>query len=61
VAVEGDLVVVGAPGNDDNGSISGSAYVFERNGGVWGQAAKLTEGDAGDQLGNAVELSGASY
>jgi hypothetical protein len=60
VAVEGDTLVVGAPGDDDLGSASGSAYVFVRSGGVWGQQQKLTAGDgaAGDQFGNSVAISG---
>ena len=56
----GDTAIVGAPA--DNGQIfnSGSAYVFERVGGAWAQAAKLTadDGSDGDQLGRSVAISG---
>jgi len=31
VSISGDIVIVGANGDDDNGSLSGSAYIFERN------------------------------
>jgi hypothetical protein len=54
VAVDGDVIVVGAYGNDDVGSLSGSTYLFERNeggAGNWGQVAKLGPGDqAGGQV-----------
>jgi len=60
VAVDGDTLVVGANGNDDEGSSSGSAYVFVRSGTTWSEQAKLTANDAalGDQFGNSVALSG---
>ena len=60
VALDGDLVVVGAYRDDDDGTDSGSAYVFDRSGGSWAQTAKLTadDADAGDQFGGAVALSG---
>jgi len=63
VALHGDTVVVGAYRDDDAGSQSGSAYVFERNvGGAdqWGQAQKLTasDGAANDDFGRAVAISG---
>jgi FG-GAP repeat protein/dockerin type I repeat protein len=31
VSVSGDVVLAGAPGNDDNGSASGSAHLFDLN------------------------------
>jgi hypothetical protein len=40
-----DLAVVGARGNDDGGSSSGSAYVFERSGSSWSQVQKLLPDD----------------
>ncbi|MCP4422720.1 MAG: hypothetical protein GY805_39430 [Chloroflexi bacterium] len=49
VDVSGDTVVVGARWDDDHGSWSGSAYIFERNeGGLnnWGQVEKLRASDA---------------
>jgi len=63
VSIDGDTVVVGALGDDDAGSVSGSAYVFERNWGwadSWEQVAKLTASDAaaGDWFGASVSLSG---
>ncbi|GJM09798.1 MAG: hypothetical protein DHS20C11_20740 [Lysobacteraceae bacterium] len=63
VAVDGDTAVIGAYRDDDNGSTSGSAYVFSRDqGGVdmWGQVAKLTAADgfAGDRFGYSVAVDG---
>ena len=63
VAISGDYAIAGAPGDDDIGVDSGSAYIFYRNqGGAdnWGQIAKLTASDAaaGDQFGTSVSISG---
>ncbi len=62
VSIDGDSVIVGAYGNDDNGSNSGSAYVFTRSGVVWTEQQKLTAGDAaaGDQFGYSASISGDS-
>ena len=62
VAISGDTVVIGAAGNDDAGSDSGAAYIFERNAGGpnnWGQVIKLTASDsaAEDKFGLYVALS----
>jgi hypothetical protein len=63
VAADGDTIVVGAHGDDDNDSDSGSAYVFRRDQGgadAWGQVAKLTASDGadGDSFGTSVSISG---
>jgi hypothetical protein len=63
VALDGDTMIVGAYGNDDNGSMSGSAYIFERNlGGAdnWGQRKKLlaSDGASSDYFGMAVAVHG---
>ncbi|MFI4853378.1 MAG: FG-GAP repeat protein [Phycisphaerales bacterium JB065] len=59
VAIEGDFAVVGAEGDDtaENGDTSGSAYVFDAATGD--QITKLIadDGEAGDQLGFAVDIS----
>ena len=59
VAISGDTVVVGAPGNDGH---RGAAYVFARNqsgADQWGQVQKLTadDGMAFDGFGYAVAIS----
>jgi hypothetical protein len=41
VALDGDTIVVGCPGDDDGAFGAGSAYVFERFLGTWIQTAKL--------------------
>jgi len=62
VSVSGDTAVVGASLDDANGADSGSAYIFERLGGVWTQVAKLTasDGSRGDQFGYSVSISGGT-
>jgi ELWxxDGT repeat protein len=54
----GDIAVVGAPGDDDAGFSSGSAYIFVRDGDSWSQQAKLTASDAAqdDNFGTAVAI-----
>ena len=58
---DGGRMVIGAPFSDDDGSASGSAYVFT-TGGMSGvsQQAKLTAADAtgGDQFGIVVAITG---
>ncbi|MCX6571294.1 MAG: FG-GAP repeat protein [Candidatus Aminicenantes bacterium] len=61
--VDGDLAIVGAPGDDVNGTNSGAAYIFSRDlGGLdgWGQIKKLVASDAAadDLFGVSVDISG---
>jgi len=60
VALDGDTLVVGAEYDDDNGSSSGSVYVFVRSGTTWTQQQKLVanDGAANDYFGNSVALDG---
>ncbi len=60
VSISGNYAIVGAPGNDDDGDRSGSAYIFVLDGGVWAQQAKLTakDGAAGDFFGRSVSIDG---
>ena len=73
VALEGDILAVGAPGDDDLNSsaapgvtmleASGSVYLFERDVGgpnQWGQVAKLvaSNGDIFENFGFRLALSG---
>jgi hypothetical protein len=55
VAVGSGRIVVGARRDDDNGSSSGSAYIFDLDG---TQLAKITasDGATGDSFGNAVAV-----
>ena len=58
VATSGDWLLVGAPAEDDNGSIAGAAYLFDRHTGQ--QVAKLLDpvGTANDRFGLDVAISG---
>ena len=60
VAIFGDAAVIGAPGDDDNGDLSGSAYVFRYDGTGWVEEAKLLApfGAAEDVFGDPVAISG---
>ena len=60
VAISGDYAIVGARGDDDNGSASGSSYIFQRSGESWGQQEKITasDGAGGDFFGSSVAISG---
>ena len=59
VAVEGAVVAVGSPYDNDRGTDSGSAYVFARSGTSWSPQAKLTavDGIAHDRLGWSISIS----
>lgn len=59
VSLSGDAALVGAYRDDDLGTDSGSAYIFERVGGAWSQRAKLlaSDGAAGDGFGRSVSIS----
>jgi len=60
VALSGDTALIGAPYDDDHGSVSGSAYVFIRTGNTWTQQTKLiaSDGYTNDEFGKSVSLSG---
>ncbi len=62
VALKGDIAVIGAPRDDDDGEDSGSAYVFAFGEGAWTQKKKLTasDGAADAEFGTsvAVDLAG---
>ncbi len=61
-SISGDTVIIGAHGNDDLGSMSGSAYIFVRDSGtgVWAQQKKLlaSDGVTFDFFGRSVSISG---
>lgn len=62
VAISGDTIAIGAPGDDDSAMNSGAVYIFEWNEGqqVWEQTRKLKAGDptSGAAFGGAVALDG---
>jgi FG-GAP repeat len=64
VAIDGDLVLVGASGEDGAGTSRGAAYLFARDqggAGAWGQVKKMVPGTPTDGawFGNAVALAGS--
>lgn len=60
LAIDSNTAVIGAPGNDDNGSGSGSAYVFTYDGSSWTEQTLLLASDAsaGDAFGTSVAIHG---
>ncbi len=64
VAVSGNTVVVGADRDDDNGTNSGSIYIFKPNNGgnKWEQAKKIvaSDGATADYFGHPVAISGST-
>jgi len=60
VAIDGDRVVVGAPGKADAGFLAGGAYVFERSGSSWIEREKIVPAglSASDNFGNAIAIDG---
>lgn len=58
VSADGNIVVVGAPGDD---SQQGAAYAYRWNGSTWAETRISAEdGVAGDRFGNSVAVSGDS-
>ena len=57
VSINDDYLLVGADGDDEN---KGAAYVFQRVGEVWNEAATLTamDGAGEDYFGNSVSIHG---
>ena len=61
VSIDGNYIIVGSKGDDDNGSASGSAYIFSKDisgSDGWGQVKKITSDDgvASDALGSSVVI-----
>jgi len=62
VAIYGERAVIGARFDDAPGVDSGAAYFFEFDGSSWVEEAKLvpSDGEAGDELGTTVAVSGGT-
>ena len=60
VSIDGDYALLGADGDDENGGLSGSAYVFKRTGSTWSQEAKLLapDGETWDRFAISVCING---
>ncbi|MHC4658647.1 MAG: FG-GAP repeat protein [Planctomycetota bacterium] len=59
VSITDNIAIVGASGDDDNGTNAGSAYIFKYTGNTWNEFLKLnaSDGDAEDYFGASVSLS----
>jgi hypothetical protein len=60
IALDGETLLIGAPGNDHSGiTDAGAAYIFERSSGPWTEVRKLTASDpVEDDAFGKVALSG---
>lgn len=60
VAIDGDVAIIGANRDDDNGLDAGAAYVLTGMGSVWTEQAKLlaSDGAVQDVFGSAVAFDG---
>jgi hypothetical protein len=60
VSISGNYALIGAYQDDDNGSNSGSAYIFEYDGTTWNETSKLlaSDGEANDNFGLNVSIFG---
>jgi hypothetical protein len=58
-------LVVGAPWDNDKGTYAGAVYLYTLNGtlNTWGDERKIvaSDGDAGDEFGDAVAMSGTGH
>ncbi|MHC4219872.1 MAG: FG-GAP repeat protein [Planctomycetota bacterium] len=59
-SVDGEVAVIAARADDDNGAFSGSAYVFRYDGAAWVEEQKLLPSDGGpyDLFGHGLKISG---
>lgn len=60
VSLAGNIALIGAPQDDDNGSNSGSVYFFELVDGSWVEVQKLLaiDGSSSDSFGNSLQIDG---
>jgi hypothetical protein len=56
VSIDGDVALVGAWLDDDNGYDSGSAYIYRFDGNSWNEEAKLVASDPSSQFGVSVSI-----
>ena len=60
VSLDGNLALIGAPENNENGTNAGAAYLYEKQGGLWVQLDKLMPDEplSNGRFGIAVDLQG---
>ena len=62
VSSDGNIVAIGAIGNDANGNFSGHVRIYNWSGTSWTQLGNDLDGDAGyDRCGHSVSLSSDGY
>ena len=54
---DGDRIIIGATGNDDNGQDSGRTKVYDLINGNWTQVGSNIDGASGNRAGNSVDIS----
>ena len=58
MSADGNTIIIGAPENDDNGTNSGQARIFQLNGNTWNQLGTDIDGEASSDLsGTSVAMS----
>ena len=58
ISSDGATAIVGAVWDDDNGTNSGSAYIYKLDGGVWQETKLLaSDGASSDQFGASISIS----
>ena len=62
ISIDGTRVIVGSPGDNDQGTDSGAAYVFDQTDDTWTETQKLTasNGQAGMWFGASVAANGSN-
>ncbi|MHC4825715.1 MAG: M12 family metallo-peptidase [Planctomycetota bacterium] len=60
IALDGDLIIVGASGASGEATDTGAAYVYRHDGSAWSQEAKIVAADGAvdDAFGEAVAIGG---
>jgi hypothetical protein len=60
VCIDGEHIIIGAIGDNDNGPLSGAAYIFKRNGISWTEVEKViaSDGKRKDWFGMSVSMDG---
>ena len=58
LSISGDIIVVGKPYDDDNGSSSGSVYIYKISDPTYERKITPSDGEVSDVFGNSVSISG---
>ena len=58
LSISGDIIVIGKPYDDDNGSSSGSVYIYKISDPTYERKITPSDGEVSDVFGNSVSISG---